>query len=174
METGGGTPLTPEENKERLERVGMDVINMINPANHQDFCEAVDHFVEFSDEGYLGDTFHDPNAYSLMASTMKALEDACTKGDVHGLITKAEVTDYIYRAKDYYGVYEYSSRDNEWKYTSDEGKLEFRYSFDGKDVVATAVASGNESLVSYTDKYGDRGDEYEDNYEIYVPEKTAR
>lgn len=169
---GGGTPLTPEENKERLERVGMDVINMINPANHQDFCEAVDHFVEFSDEGYLGDTFHDPNAYSLMASTMKALEDACTKGDVHGLITKAEVTDYIYRAKDYYGVYEYSSRDNEWKYTSDEEKLEFRYSFDGKDVVATAVSSGNESLVSYTDKYGDRGDEYEDNYEIYVPEKV--
>ena len=140
---GGSTPLTPEENKEKLDRIGMDVIGMINPANHEDFCEAVDHFVEFSDEGNLGDVFHDPNAYSLMASTMQALKTACTKGDISGLLTKTEVTDYIYRAEDYYGVYNY--RNGRWTYTEDDSKLEFRYSFNGDDIVATAVASGEES-----------------------------
>ena len=127
---GGSTPLTPEENKEKLDRIGMDVIGMINPVNHEDFCEAVDHFVEFSDEGNLGDVFHDPNAYSLMASTMQALKTACTKGDISGLLTKTEVTDYIYRAEDYYGVYNY--RNGRWTYTEDDSKLEFRYSFNGK------------------------------------------
>ena len=180
---GGGTPLTPEENKERLDKVGMEVINMINPSNHQDLCEAIDHFFEYGEDGNLGDTFHDPNAYSLMSSTLKALEDACTKGDMHGLITKVEVTDFIYRAKDYYGVYEYNSRNGEWEYTSDSEKLEFRYSFDGKNIVATAVASGNETEVSYTDRYTEPGyedwngnyhpgEDYEDNYIVYVPEKV--
>ena len=178
---GGSTPLTPEENKEKLDRIGMDVINMINPANHEDFCEAVDHFVEFSDEGNLGDVFHDPNAYSLMASTMQALKTACTKGDISGLLTKTEVTDYIYRAEDYYGVYNY--RNGRWTYTEDDSKLEFRYSFNGDDIVATAVASGEESLVSYTDRWTEPGyedwngnyhpgEEYEYNYDVYVPEKV--
>ena len=178
---GGSTPLTPEENKEKLDRIGMDVIDMINPVNHEDFCEAVDHFVEFSDEGNLGDVFHDPNAYSLMASTMQALKTACTKGDISGLLTKTEVTDYIYRAEDYYGVYNY--RNGRWTYTEDDSKLEFRYSFNGDDIVATAVASGEESLVSYTDRWTEPGyedwngnyhpgEEYEYNYDVYVPEKV--
>ncbi len=175
--SGSGKPLTPDENKAKLDQVGSEIISLVNPDNHEDFCRAVDKFIEYADEGNLGSTIDEVNPTAIMASMLTSLRDAATKGDISAMMTKAIVKDYVYRIRDYYGIYEYDLSSKSWKYTGDDSKMEFRYSFDGKTVTATAAVPKDASLylISFTDSWYDdyEGEQHEDIYTVEIPEKTS-
>ena len=39
-----GTNLTPDEHKEKLENIGLEVLGKINPADHERLLNAIDNF----------------------------------------------------------------------------------------------------------------------------------
>ena len=47
------TPLTPEENRAKLEQIGLDAINMATPDKQADLLKVIDKFYEYTNEYYL-------------------------------------------------------------------------------------------------------------------------
>ena len=46
-----GTNLTPDEHKEKLENIGLEVLGKINPADHEKLLNAIDNFARLADDG---------------------------------------------------------------------------------------------------------------------------
>lgn len=46
-----GTNLTPDEHKEKLENIGLEVLGKINPADHERLLNAIDNFARLADDG---------------------------------------------------------------------------------------------------------------------------
>ena len=194
--TGSGNgstsnPLTPEENRARLEQIGLDAVNMASPDRQIELLEAIDKFFEyiseyeldFRDDTYVpGSSYRAVNPVQPMSALMSAAQSLAETGNPYVLSRAVQEDSYIYEASRLYGIYEFTG--NAWKYTASDSELTFIYPCDGKEIRATVSGSGREYSYEYTSEWSEPGystpsgdyvpgDTYIDYYTIVIPAKVV-
>lgn len=157
------TPLTPEENRAKLEQIGLDAINMATPDKQVDLLKAIDKFYEYTNEYYLdfrgdfedsGSSYRRINPIQPVDALMKAAKAFASTGNPY-ILSKAVIEDsYIYEASRVYGIYEFTG--SEWEYTASDSELTFIFPCEGKEIKATVSGSGKEYSYSFEDEYYNR------------------
>ena len=180
-ETPGGenwdnTPLTPEENRSKLEEIGLQAISMASADKQAKLLGVIDQFYKLANdyELVLADNYADDPSYRKITpkepvyALMKSAEAFCKSGNPY-LLSKAVIEEsYIYEAGRVYGIYELKG--GEWQYTESDEKLSFIFPCDGEEVVATISGSGEEYTYEHVDEWNDwEGNDRIDTYKITVP-----
>lgn len=152
---GDYTPLTPDGNKQKLDQVGMQVLDRFKPEDQADLLNVIDQFAEYSEA--LGDAWEEnlpgnANGAQEMAAAvtclMNAVKSVVGSADISQLSALASPRSDLYNAARYYGVYTYNTESKTWTRSASSDKLELRFNMpEGGEVVATASASGNEGSV---------------------------
>ena len=153
------TELTPDEHKEQLEKIGLNIANKIKPEVQKDLVETLDAFIEYSDGLYIED--NGENAADL-AKTLKSI---CGNNELAKVsnLTRASESE-LYSLARYAGIYTLSGGYN-WDKTDATDKLEFIFDVDGKNASIKITKEGEEQ----------RFDAYDDDqtsYSVMVPEKS--
>lgn len=154
------TPLTPEENRAKLEQIGLDAINMATPDKQVDLLKAIDKFYEYISKYNLdfggdfedsGSSYRRINPIQPVDALMKAARAFANTGNPY-VLSKAVIEDsYIYEASRVYGIYEFAG--DGWEYTASDSELTFVFPCEGKEITATVSGSGKEYSYSYDDEY---------------------
>ena len=157
------TPLTPEENRAKLEQIGLDAINMATPDKQADLLKVIDKFYEYTNEYYLdfrgdfedsGSSYRRINPIQPVDALMKAARAFANTGNPY-ILSKAVIEDsYIYEASRVYGIYEFAG--DGWEYTASDSELTFVFPCEGKEITATVSGSGKEYSYSFEDEYYNR------------------
>lgn len=173
---GGGknddaTPLTPEENRAKLEEIGLEAINMASPDKQADLLQVIDKFAEYVGEYNLKFDYNDDPSYRKLSPVMpvdallKPVQAFCKTGNPYNL-TKAVTEDsYVYEAGRAYGIYEFTGKG--WKYEDSADRLSFIFPCDGQEAVATVMCSGQEYRYEYQYEWSDWKGSYEGDEFIY-------
>lgn len=142
------SPLTPDENKAKLETIGKEFVAKINASDHETVVKSLNNLTDAIDGSnfdkllpdYLqGDDFdyvHPVNPIQLLQVIKNNDANALMQ-----LATKA-VDDDEYRVSDLEGVYIYDAKNHEWKKDIAQNKVELRYTVEGVASVFTADFSG--------------------------------
>lgn len=156
---GEGTELTPDQNKQKFESIGLETMGKINAADHAELLQTVDAFFECADEGGLEvDRREEMDVVKGLLANIRAV---CAKSDL-GKVAQLATANYdLYKASEFYGTYTYDSQKMIWNYTSNDTQLKFVYNANGKSSVVVLAASGNETLVNI-----------DDENDVMVPEKV--
>ena len=180
-ETPGGenwdnTPLTPEENRSKLEEIGLQAISMASADKQAKLLGVIDQFYKLANdyELVLVDNYADDPSYRKITpkepvyALMKSAEAFCKSGNPY-LLSKAVIEEsFIFEAGRVYGIYELKG--GEWQYTESDEKLSFIFPCDGEEVVATISGSGEEYTYEHVDEWNDwEGNDRIDTYKITVP-----
>lgn len=151
------TKLTPDEHKEKLEKIGLDAIAKVNAADHEDLLRTMDYFYEIVDNSNL-EVERDESA-TAVAGMLKAAASICKQNNLGGISHFASPQNDLYAAAQYYGIYTYDESRNRWRRTDSENSLEFHFENQvGDPVVISVSASGSETFV---DLYEDGGTRYQ-------------
>lgn len=163
------TPLTPEENRAKLEQIGLDAINMATPDKQADLLKVIDKFYEYTNEYYLdfrgdfedsGSSYRRINPIQPVDALMKAARAFANTGNPY-VLSKSVIEDsYIYEASRVYGIYEFAG--DGWEYTASDSELTFVFPCEGKEITATVSGSGKEYSYSFEDEYYNRYNGYYD------------
>lgn len=142
------SPLTPDENKAKLETIGKEFVAKINASDHEtvvkslnNLTDAIDgsNFDELLPDYLQGDDFD----YVYPVKPIQFLQ-VIKNNDANALMqlaTKA-VDDDEYRVSDMEGVYTYDAKNHEWTKDIAQNKVELRYTVKGVASVFTADFSG--------------------------------
>lgn len=142
------SPLTPDQNKAKLETIGKEFVAKINASDHETVVKSLNNLTDAIDDSnfdellpdYLqGDDFdyvHPVNPIQLLQVIKNNDANALMQ-----LATKA-VDDDEYRVSDMEGVYTYDAKNHEWTKTDAKNKVELRYTVEGVASVFTADFSG--------------------------------
>ena len=176
--TGGGnkgdgtTPLTPEENRAKLEDIGMQMISLASPDKQQELLEVIDTYFYYIWEPKFDFELVDNDAsnYGMSASSpvsavMQTLKQVISRNDIYSLNAMARENSAMYRADRVYGIYELKSTSSTWSRTDSDEKLEFRFPVDGETVTVTLSASGKTYYFEYEDEYT--------SFDVDIPEKLT-
>ena len=157
--TSNSTKLTPDEHKEKLEKIGLDAIAKINASDHEDLLRTLDYFYEVVDNSNL-EIERDESA-NAVAGMLKSAAAICRKANLGGISSFASPRNDLYSAAQYYGIYTFDESRDRWIRTDSENSLEFHFENQVGDPVAIKVsASGAETFV---DLYEDGGTRYQAN-----------
>lgn len=156
---GEGTELTPEQNKQKLESIGLTTIGKINAADHADLLQTIDGFSKCIDDGDLELERHEE--MDMVAGLLADIRSVCAKANLGGMSEFASPNYDLYRAAEFYGIYNYEENSQKWGYTPDKNKLEFRFNVNGKPAVVTVAASGKETKV-----------EIDEENDVMIPENV--
>lgn len=160
------SPLTPDQNKAKLETIGKEFVAKINASDHEtvvkslnNLTDAIDgsNFEDLLPEYLQGDDFdyvHPVNPIQLLQVIKNNDANALMQ-----LATKA-VDDDEYRVSDLEGIYTYDAKKHEWTISKAKNKVELRYTVEGVASIFTADFSG---IKDYTKV---------DGVNIEVPAKT--
>ena len=136
------TKLTPDEHKEKLEKIGLDAIAKVNAADHEDLLRTMDYFYEIVDNSNL-EVERDESA-TAVAGMLKAAASICKQNNLGGISHFASPQNDLYAAAQYYGIYTYDENRNRWRRTDSENSLEFHFENQvGDPVVISVSASGS-------------------------------
>lgn len=142
------SPLTPDQNKAKLETIGKEFVAKINASDHEtvvkslnNLTDAIDgsNFEDLLPEYLQGDDFdyvHPVNPIQLLQVIKNNDANALMQ-----LATKA-VDDDEYRVSDLEGIYTYDAKKHEWTISEAKNKVELRYTVEGVASVFTADFSG--------------------------------
>lgn len=142
------SPLTPDENKAKLETIGKEFVSKINASDHETVVKSLNNLTDAIDGSnfdkllpdYLqGDDFdyvHPVNPIQLLQVIKNNDANALMQ-----LATKA-VDDDEYRVSDLEGIYTYDAKKHEWTTSEAKNKVELRYTVEGVASVFTADFSG--------------------------------
>lgn len=142
------SPLTPDQNKAKIESIGKDFVAKINAEDHEkvvnslkDLTEAIDgsNFEDLLPE-YLQD--NEDNDYFYDSYLLKR---TIQNNDINALMqlaTKAIDEDDEYRVKDFAGIYTYNAQTQAWTKTEVNNKVELRYTMNGTTSVLSTTFDG--------------------------------
>lgn len=156
---GEGTELTPEQNKQKLESIGLATIGKINAADHADLLQTIDAFSQCIDYGDLELERHEE--MDMAAGLLANIRSVCAKANLGGMSDFTSANYDLYRAAEFYGIYTYDETSGEWGYEPNKNKLEFCFNVSGKPAVVTIAASGKETKV-----------EIDEENEVMIPENV--
>ncbi|WP_455585757.1 hypothetical protein [Bacteroides sp.] len=148
--SGAGTELTPEQNKQKLESIGLNTIGKIKATDHADLLQTIDAFAEYINEGDL--EIERNEVKTQVAGLLTEIRAICVKSNLGMVADFASANSDVYRVAQYYGIYTYNETNEEWDYVSSDSKLEFHFNADKKAAVITVTASGEETKVSMDDE----------------------
>lgn len=161
-ENGGeGTELTPDQNKQKLESIGLETIGKINAADHAELLKTMDAFSECVDRGDL--ELERREEFDIVAELLGNIRSVCAKSNLGGMVNFTSTNYDLYKLAEYYGIYTYDAQNEEWIFATNDNdtKLEFNFSANGESAVIKVAASGNESMV-----------EIDDDNAVMVPENV--
>lgn len=162
------SPLTPDENKAKLETIGKEFVAKINASDHEtvvkslnNLTDAIDgsNFEELLPEYLQGDDEYFPPIDDMYPAQLLQVIKNNDANALMKLATKA-VDDDEYRVSDLEGIYTYDAKKHEWTISEAKNKVELRYTVEGVASVFTADFSG---MKDYTKV---------DGVNIEVPAKT--
>ncbi len=166
-----GDPLTPEESRVKLEEVGAELTELLDPSKQAELLEVIDRFYLYSDNLVME---YDSAAAVNAANATKAAKaylapmKAIANGSVKAASSLASVQEtWAIGLDGALGIYAHDGA--EWIYTKSTEKLEFRFMAGGDDVVINVTPSGEK--YSYKRTYIDeRYDGWDDQKEepIYI------
>lgn len=120
------SPLSPDENKAKLEQIGKDFIAKIHADDHKTITASLKNFYDYAEGSDLDQYFPDfaSDSYNTLASSLLRVIE---KNDMNALLMAASSVDADeYSWKDYTGIYTYEGNGH-WEQATDAGKLEFHY-----------------------------------------------
>lgn len=159
------TNLTPDEHKEKLEKIGLDVIAKINPEDHKVLLETSDYFFEIADNSDLT-IDRDEAAVQATAQLVKSVTQVCQTYNVGAMARYAEANNDLYAAAQYFGVYTYNPSKQTWTKSASNDALELHFTSNNQPAIIKICKSGNETKV---DLFEDDGT----NYQAMVPEHAT-
>lgn len=139
--------LTPEQNKAKLEQIGLKAISKINAADHAELLKTMDTFARLADEGEL-----EIEENQAAMSLIKEVRNICAKSNLGRMLRFADPESELYNVAQYYGIYTYNKVAGRWDFESSDSKLEFRFSADGKSAVLVIACSDKETEVEIDDE----------------------
>lgn len=143
------SPLTPDENKAKLETIGKEFVSKINASDHETVVKSLNNltdaingsnFEELLPDNLQGDEYFPPKDDMYPAQLLQVIKN----NDANALMqlaTKA-VDDDEYRLSELEGIYTYDEKEHEWTFEAAENKVELRYTVKGVASVFTADFSG--------------------------------
>ena len=160
------TPLTPEENREKLEQIGLKAISMASPDKQVDLLHVIDEFYKLVDQYPFEFIYEmeDPSYRKIspvdpISALLSPVRAFCESGSPY-MLSKAVIEDsYFYEAPRAYGIYEFDGTGKEWKRKDSDDRLSFIFPYDGQTVEAVVSASGQEYSYEFDDEYS-----YSDGY----------
>ena len=153
-----GTNLTPDEHKEKLENIGLEVLGKINPADHEKLLNAIDNFARLADDGL--DIERD-KAIQSGVNLAKTMANICRRSNPGEMMSFANAKSDVYAAAQFAKIYTYNN--GNWEATeSADRSLEFRFPVDNQDAVLRITASEEETFVDLHDENGI-------HYAAYIP-----
>lgn len=143
------SPLTPDENKAKLETIGKEFVAKINASDHETVVKSLNNLTDAIDgsnfEDLLPDNLQgDDEDYPIDDMIPAQLLQVIKNNDANALMqlaTKA-MDDDEYHVSDLEGVYIYDAKNHEWKKDIAQNKVELRYTVEGVASVFTADFSG--------------------------------
>ncbi len=171
------TPLTPEENREKLEQIGLKAISMASPDKQVDLLHVIDEFYKLVDQYPFEFIYEmeDPSYRKIspvdpISALLSPVRAFCESGSPY-MLSKAVIEDsYFYEAPRAYGIYEFDGTGKEWKRKDSDDRLSFIFPYDGQTVEAVVSASGQEYSYEFDDEYS-YSDEYYDGNGNWVSEE---
>lgn len=131
--------LTPSEQKERLTSIGHEVYGMFDLWDHATIFRLIDNYL--SDYSYYDGPAEFEAVVDSYNSMMRKLRDVAA-GDFSAMRSIKKDGIQVYRADDYFGVFEADSQTRSWVKTADADYLEFRFKDrDGKTCSARLTPS---------------------------------
>lgn len=159
------TNLTPDEHKEKLEQIGLDVIAKINPEDHKLLLETSDSFFEIADNSDLT-IDRNEDAVQAAAQLIKSVTQVCRTFNVGAMANYTAADNDLYSAAQYFGIYTYNSSEQRWTKSSSNDALELHFTSNGQPAVIKISKSGNETKVDLFKEDGT-------NYQAMVPEHAT-
>lgn len=150
------SPLTPDENKAKLETIGKEFVAKINASDHETVVKSLNNLTDAIDgsnfEDFLPDYLYlqeDPKEYLPTESLLQVIK----KNDANALMqlaTKA-LDDEEYRVKDFAGIYTFDANGHKWTQKAADNKVELHYTMDG---VASVLLINCSGIKDYTNVDG--------------------
>lgn len=151
-----GSKLTPDENKAKLEEIGLELADLIDPDAFNDFTGAVSYLINelpelpfWEDEGDYNEPVNQEGKAGVVSGIMKAATPlfAGKLSAATVIATRAaEVADYA--IADIYGIYTHD--DGEWVEAESTEKFEIAYKYNGQDVKITIAADPDAKTYTVT------------------------
>lgn len=132
-----GSLQEPEKAKAKINEVGKELVSMVNANDFKDLATIADALSALSDEPYYG---YENADYQHRASNLIA----ATRGDMGALYALSRTT---YQASEYYGTYEYDTKEREWVWTEGTPSDKFicRFPAENEIVEVTVESKGGET-----------------------------
>ncbi len=161
-----GDPLTPNESRAKLEKIGRELITIANPDRQKELLNVINEFYLIAED--LEIQYGEAPAKAANAFLQPMLQ-AC-KGNVKAAADYSVVKDTYYIGLDEaLGIYTHNGAS--WTYEESDKVLELRFKVDGQNTVFSVVPSGQTYEYSVVDKWEGSisGTKYEDTYIVKVP-----
>lgn len=149
---GNGNPLTPEENRARLEQTGLAALELADPAKQKDLLETIDAFYVVAQDFAQDEPETGAQPDPAVDAFLQPLKQFCLHSDPYAITAMTSENSDIYRAEDYYGIYTHNGTDAWTKEESTE-KLEYRFTMEGEQVIITVAGSGEQFSYTYEEDY---------------------
>ena len=154
--------MTPEEQKQKLEDVGKELIGVFNTEDQKDIIQLLD-YVLYKYESYdweeVGEFYENRIDYVKAAvENVRALSQGCYA---------ASVSTPMYRFPDFTGIFEANDNTESWEYEGKSDNIVLR--FKNEEGVVCEVILSTEG-VEYTFEYVEEGDTY---FFVEVPTKMS-
>jgi len=130
------TPLSPDENKAKLETIGKDFVAKINASDHKEVTTSLQELYDALDNSnfdeFLPDYLQNNDEEVAPPIYPALLSEVIKHNDANALMELATRSfDDAYRVSDFQGIYTYN--EGKWSKAPAENKVEFHY---GKSVLA--------------------------------------
>lgn len=127
------SPLTPDQNKAKLENIGKEFVAKINAEDHKVVTTSLDELYNALDgsnfEDFLPEYLQDEEDYPVNhPDFITSLSQVIKHNDANAMMDMAtQAFDDEYRVSDFQGIYTYNATTREWTQTTVQNQVEFRY-----------------------------------------------
>ncbi len=134
-------PLSPDENKAKLETIGKDFVAKINANDHKEVTTSLQELYDALDNGNFDEFLPDylQNDDDVASPVFPALlSEVIEHNDANALMKLATRSfDDAYRVSDFQGIYTYEN--GEWSEAAAENRVEFHYGTSVLAIVCTNI-----------------------------------
>lgn len=133
--TTDGNNLQPEDQKQKLENVGLTLSNEINPSDYQQVIKALDDFNSYSSSP----SFRSAQLRSVSTS-LRSVAATSDLNELVGAMRSATVSSYY---TSHYASFNYNSNTGQWDSTYNAGALVYKYPSQNQQATITLQVSND-------------------------------